>query len=196
MAKRTVGSFCGRWVSALCFVALGIAANGPAAQAGEVILKEQDINEQSITDALMPQDADESNVTRGIRFRDAVAEQHPASPARSASVHLLITFRTNSSRLTEGARAALDKVAHGLQSNKLSDFKFKIEGHADPRGSAITNQKLSEARASAVVQYLAHQGGIAADRLAPVGKGSTEPLNRHNPAAPENRRVTIVAVKS
>jgi outer membrane protein OmpA-like peptidoglycan-associated protein len=107
-----------------------------------------------------------------------------------AASQLLITFRTNSTKLTESARAA-----RGLQSSKLAELKFRIEGHADPRGSASANMKLSEGRAASVVRYLTHQGGVAGDRLTSVGKGATEPLNTDNATAPENRRVTIVAVK-
>ena len=33
---------------------------------------------------------------------------------------------------------------------------------------------------------------INAERLTALGKGDKEPLNHKNPAAPENRRVTIV----
>jgi flagellar motor protein MotB len=33
---------------------------------------------------------------------------------------------------------------------------------------------------------------IGAERLSAVGKGDSEPLNTGNPAAPENRRVTLV----
>lgn len=53
---------------------------------------------------------------------------------------------------------------------------------------------LSQQRAQAVVDYLTQQDGIAAERLSAVGKGSSEPLNTRNLAAPENRRVTIVTV--
>ncbi|WP_243751010.1 OmpA family protein [Paraburkholderia sp. BL10I2N1] len=88
----------------------------------------------------------------------------------------------------------LNKVAVALQSEKLSSYKFRVEGHADPRGSADAKMKLSEDRAAAVVEYLTQKDGIASERLSSVGKGSTEPLNPRNPTAPENRRVTIVTV--
>ena len=40
--------------------------------------------------------------------------------------------------------------------------------------------------------YLVRTHGIDAARLAPVGKGDAEPLNKATVAAPENRRVTII----
>jgi flagellar motor protein MotB len=45
-----------------------------------------------------------------------------------------------------------------------------------------------------VVEYLTQKDGIAPERLSSLGKGSSEPLNKRNPTAPENRRVTIVTV--
>jgi OmpA-OmpF porin, OOP family len=51
---------------------------------------------------------------------------------------------------------------------------------------------LSESRAQSVVAYLVSSFGILPERLVPIGKGSSEPLNAERPDAPENRRVTIV----
>ncbi len=79
-----------------------------------------------------------------------------------------------------------------MQSDKLAGFSFSIEGHADPRGGVELNQKLSEARAQSVVEYLVTTFSILPERLVPVGKGSSEPLNADRPEAAENRRVTIV----
>jgi outer membrane protein OmpA-like peptidoglycan-associated protein len=50
-----------------------------------------------------------------------------------------------------------------------------VEGHADERGPDNFNQKLSEDRARAVMEFLIKQG-IAQDRLSSIGYGSTRPL--------------------
>jgi len=50
-----------------------------------------------------------------------------------------------------------------------------VEGHADVVGPADFNQKLSEDRARAVMEFLVKQG-IAQDRLSSIGYGSTRPL--------------------
>ena len=68
-----------------------------------------------------------------------------------------------------------------------------IEGHADPRGSEEANLKLSQARAESVREYLLASHGVAAERVTAVGKGSSALMKPNEPAAPENRRVTIVA---
>ncbi|CAB3791670.1 Peptidoglycan-associated lipoprotein [Paraburkholderia caffeinitolerans] len=184
------------WPAALacCAIVLAGAMQTPAhAQ----VMKEKDITEQSVTKALTPSETTGDVLTRGF----VLSNQQPGAmsakakgPAKAPSAQMLITFATNSTDLTSTARGALDKVARALQSDKLAAYKFRVEGHADPRGNADANMTLSQGRAQAVVDYLTQQDGIAAERLTAVGKGSSEPLNTRNPAAPENRRVTIVTV--
>jgi outer membrane protein OmpA-like peptidoglycan-associated protein len=137
------------------------------------------ITENAIVEALTP-----PVLTRSI-------SQAPAKPASAA---LLIKFETGATTLTPEAKRELAIVGQALNTKKLSEFRFVIEGHADPRGSAEGNRKLSEGRAQAVRQYLVQVQGVREDRLQAVGKGDREPLNTRNPAAPENRRVTFVNV--
>ncbi|MEM5386196.1 OmpA family protein [Paraburkholderia phymatum] len=186
----------GRTARRALTMALSAIACVHVAHAADPVVKEQDIDEQSVTKALAPEDNGDNIVTRGfvLSNKQPGAAVKPAGPAKHPSLQMLITFTTNSSTLTDSAQAALDKVAHALQSEQLAAFRFRVEGHADPRGSADANMKLSEDRAAAVVDYLTHKDGIAPERLSSVGKGSTEPLNRRNPIAPENRRVTIITV--
>lgn len=182
-------------VAGVCVAAFAHVA---CAQTG--VMKEQDINEQSITNALKPPQPDDGIVTRGFVLQNGQPSGAHRAPAGSTvaakrpAAQLLITFETNSTTLTDSARSALDRVAHALQSESLAAYRFRVEGHADPRGGADLNQRLSEQRAQAVVDYLTQQDGIAAERLSAIGKGSSDPLNTRNPAAPENRRVTLVTV--
>jgi outer membrane protein OmpA-like peptidoglycan-associated protein len=196
MSFLNLSFFRARTMRRVACVALGSVALAQAAHADGPVMNEQDITEQSVTNALAPgnESGDDSVLTRGfVLSNKAPGAPHP-SPAKQHAAQMLITFTTNSATLTKTAQAALDRVARALQSEKLAAYRFRVEGHADPRGSADVNQKLSEARAAAVVDYLTQQDGIAPERLTSVGKGSTDLLNRRNPAAPENRRVTIVTV--
>jgi outer membrane protein OmpA-like peptidoglycan-associated protein len=152
---------------------------------GTKIFTGEDITESAVIEALTP---DEPIRTRSISVvRDSV-------PAKPAAASLLITFKTDSADLTPRAKQSLDVVARALSSDQLSDFKFSVEGHADPRGGPEYNMRLSEARAGSVVNYLVAQHRIPRARLQPVGKGETELLNLTKPDAPENRRVTIKTV--
>ena len=121
------------------------------------------------------------------------AETTAAAAAQPARASILVTFVTNSADLTAGAKSALDVLAAAMKSEKLASVKFTIEGHADPRGSEELNMRLSQARAESVRAYLTSAHGLAAERVNAVGKGSSALMNPSDPAAPENRRVTIVA---
>lgn len=177
----------------MALAAVAMAWAGVAlAQAPAPVLKMNQVTEEALVDALAIETpaADDGVKTRSIR----PTARNNASPAKAAAgkSNLLITFNTGSADLTGESKQALATVAKALQSDKLSGFSFSIEGHADPRGGDELNQRLSEARAQSVVEFLVASYGIQPERLVPVGKGSTEPLNADRPDAPENRRVTIV----
>ena len=104
----------------------------------------------------------------------------------------MITFETNSTELSPDGRQKLDIVGKALSNEKLASYRFEVQGHADRRGTAERNQRLSKGRADAVRQYLVQSQSVAADRLKAVGKGDRHPWNKKNPAAAENRRVTFV----
>lgn len=59
--------------------------------------------------------------------------------------------------------------------NDVPTLKIEISGHTDNKSSAEFNQRLSEARAKSVVDYLTGKG-ISKDRLTAVGYGFTQPI--------------------
>lgn len=77
-----------------------------------------------------------------------------------------------------------------------SDLRLRIEGHTDNVGPADVNQRLSEERARAVVDYLVGTKGIAADRLEAVGHGAARPAadNETPEGRQTNRRVELVVL--
>lgn len=160
---------------------LVVATGVVSAQSGPV-LRPEEVNESVLIEALTPEPPE-------IRLRSLKVE--PSRPPKPAAVSLLITFRTNSADLTSQAKESLDVVARALKASELAEFRFDIEGHADPRGGHDLNQRLSEARARAVRQYLVQAHNVSESRLRAVGKGDRELYNLDNLIAPENRRVTI-----
>lgn len=144
------------------------------------------VNESSLVEALSPDGVRK----RSLRVKATAGHAETARPARP-SASLLITFHTGSSTLTPAARQQLNVVGTALKNARLAGYRFTVEGHADPRGSSETNLVLSQQRAESVRAYLVDSQGIDAARLVAEGKGEREPLNTENPAAAENRRVTI-----
>ena len=82
-------------------------------------------------------------------------------------------FETDSSELTEQARATLDKQAQWL--NNYNRYAFTIEGHADERGTREYNIALGARRAQTVREYLVSRG-IAAQRMRTISYGKERPV--------------------
>ena len=176
-------------ISLLFGLTFGFQALTSSAQP-EPMFKGKDVSESALVEALQPP-AEALGLTRSLRILPA---GKPAEPAKRPSASMLITFETNSADLTPKAREMLDVLGRALQSDKLAQFKFSIEGHADPRGMEEANLRLSQMRAASVVRYLQDHQNISESRLVAIGKGQAELLNSQDPAAPENRRVTVKTI--
>jgi outer membrane protein OmpA-like peptidoglycan-associated protein len=163
------------------------------AHAQSPVLKGSEVTEDALINALaIEAPTAASGATRGFRPAKPGAAVQKPGPGKAS---LLITFETDSAELTPESRATLDTLAHAVESDALAGFSFKVEGHADARGDADHNQQLSQLRAQSVAKYLIDRHGVLPERLTPVGKGSSEPLNASRIDAPENRRVTIVTIR-
>lgn len=100
-------------------------------------------------------------------------------------------FVQGKAELSEDAKFVLHDLAKEMQ--KHPEIKLQIVGHTSAEGDPTFNQKLSEARAQAAVDFLVGHGGIAVERLEAVGKGSSEPLDESNPEV--NRRTEFIIVE-
>lgn len=189
------------WMSLVRPIFVGLAvvlANAPLA-AQETLLREDQITRSGLIDQLAPaaEAARAAAASSGPESRGFQPRRRPvvaASGATPGRASLLITFVTDSAALTERDRSALDVVASAMKSERLAAVTFRIEGHADARGDDEHNLRLSQARAESVRAYLLHAEAADPERLVAVGKGASEPLRPEDPAAAENRRVTIVAL--
>ena len=102
-----------------------------------------------------------------------------------------IAFEWNSAKLEESSLPLLDEVAQALQDNR--NFRVQVDGNASSEGDDAHNQTLSEARASAVLDYLVSRG-VAKDRLISKGFGSSIPIatNTTSEGRVANRRVEFL----
>ena len=80
--------------------------------------------------------------------------------------------------------------------NEYPSAKFTVEGHTDSVGSNQSNQRLSEARANSVLDFLINEG-ISANRLQAIGYGEEKPIapNTTKIGRKQNRRVEINLIK-
>lgn len=102
-----------------------------------------------------------------------------------------LVFETNRSEILPGSFTELNKLTAYLK--QYPQYKIELSGHTDNIGKEEDNQKLSEARAKAVAEYLT-KNGIAKDRVSYKGYGSSKPLktNDTEEGRQQNRRVEFV----
>lgn len=187
-----------RYLATLLLAACSLLLLPPAiAQDKAPVLKPSQVTEAVLIDALAiaPPDAPDGT-RRGVGVvQPQRARRSDGGGGGTGKASLLMTFAVDSAELTPDTRGVLDTVAKALQSDQLVGFSFRIEGHADPRGGDAWNLRLSEQRARAVIDYLVQRHEILPERLTPVGKGSSELLDKRNRISPLNRRVTIVTYR-
>jgi outer membrane protein OmpA-like peptidoglycan-associated protein len=112
----------------------------------------------------------------------------------SAIVLENIFFEFNKTELLPESYAELDKIADFMIENNIN--RIEISGHTDSEGSDAYNQKLSEGRAQAVVNYLISRG-VHPVSMEAVGYGKTRPIdtNLTEEGRARNRRVEFMLVK-
>ncbi len=100
----------------------------------------------------------------------------------------MVNFGFDSSDLTAGAKANLDKLAQVLVDNV--DTNINIYGYTDSKGTDSYNLSLSDRRAAAVKSYLASKG-VSSMRMNTMGMGEASPIasNSTDAGRAENRRV-------
>jgi len=108
------------------------------------------------------------------------------------TIALDVEFDTNKAIVKDKYRNEIKKVADFMK--KYPNTTAVIEGHTDNVYTAEYNQKLSQARAYSVRQYLINNFGIKASRLTAVGYGLTKPIASNNTeeGRQKNRRVQAV----
>lgn len=127
--------------------------------------------------------------TRGLKPGDGPAV--PGAKGSGVVPDLRVHFATGSARLSPEASQQLAALAQAMQFPNLQTLRFEIAGHTDARGSAESNQMLSQRRARAVVEFLTESYDIAPDRLEAWGYGEARLADPMAPASGVNRRVEV-----
>jgi outer membrane protein OmpA-like peptidoglycan-associated protein len=108
-----------------------------------------------------------------------------------------VLFDTNSTTVRPAAGETLGKIAQVIRDRSRGDVY--VIGHTDSVGADAYNQKLSEARAAAVIAWLSQREGIPTSIMLGRGMGEGHPVTHNtlpngsdNPQGrAQNRRVEI-----
>jgi outer membrane protein OmpA-like peptidoglycan-associated protein/tetratricopeptide (TPR) repeat protein len=138
--------------------------------------------------------SDHVNIEKSEGFQEIIKDIQLKRIAVGSKVVLNnIFFATGKATLKKESKTELENLLKLL--NDAPTLKLEISGHTDNTGSDAVNQKLSERRAKAVVDYLV-KNGISADRLTFKGYGSTEPVadNKTKDGRQKNRRTEFKVI--
>ncbi len=112
-----------------------------------------------------------------------------------ATKNIAVIFKVGSATLSDEAKAALDEIATQAKSEK--GFIIQVTGFASADGAEEANRRLSQARADAVVRYLATNQEIPLRRIiTPFGYGEARPVadNSTREGREQNRRVEVAVL--
>lgn len=112
-----------------------------------------------------------------------------------------ITFDFDKATIRADARPTLDKLAELINAEKPGSVA--VEGHTDSKGNDAYNQRLSEARATAVRDYLISVRTVDGTKLNTKGFGELKPVAPNQTAdgtddtngRARNRRVEVILAK-
>lgn len=85
-----------------------------------------------------------------------------------------VIFRQGKSTIDAAQYASISMIATYMKNHPES--KILIKGYASPEGSMELNQRLSEARATAVKNALVKRYGVSSGRLTTQGMGATDKM--------------------
>lgn len=111
---------------------------------------------------------------------------------KAVPVDFAIQFKLGSAEVAASSEPTLREIAKILSLNP--ERCVLVEGHTDATGNVDRNMELSHRRADSVVKFIVEKSGINRSRLVPIGKGSSEPLQNHDPRDSKNRRVVFKVV--
>lgn len=140
----------------------------------------------------------EANETVQVRFQlqrhHAAADIEGSIGATGTAALRGVTFDTNSATLRPDSLATLQQALAVI--NKRPNSHWVISGYTDNKGSDDVNQRLSDQRAGAVMDWLIEHG-IDESRLTAKGYGSAHPVadNSTEEGRAQNRRVELTLVQ-
>lgn len=127
------------------------------------------------------------------RGRDVWVVSYPVVAASIVTSHDIL-FLQGSTQFADGhSYDMVLALTEAMLDSDLAGARFAIEGHASAEGTSSDNQALSQLRAEAIVRQLV-RGGVAADRLIPIGYGESEahhPADASEDLLRQDRRVVV-----
>jgi len=126
-------------------------------------------------------------------LRGAFLVEAAASSLAQECRNTTLYFNLDKAKINDDSLAKLERRNRCF---KNTNFRYRIEGHCDERGSTSYNLALGLRRAETVQRHLQASFGIAPSRVEAISYGEERPLDASNneDAWAKNRRAIIVVV--
>ncbi|MGD1951997.1 MAG: OmpA family protein [Leptolyngbyaceae cyanobacterium] len=116
-----------------------------------------------------------------------------AQPIGDLEVRGEVKFGTGSATIAAEGQQTLTQLASEINEFNTETVAVRVIGHTSRTGDAALNQRLSQQRAQAVVDYLKSQS--VNHNISAEGKGFSEPMAGIAPNDPQNQRTEIRLVR-
>src|SRR5262245_41918855 len=147
-------------------------------------------SEENAAAAIKAQRSADAAMKEANRANNRINGLDDYDPIKTISV----LFATGSSTLGPKGKAEIDNAAAWVKTQNTKGWVVAVVGFADTSGNTVANQKLSERRANAVINYLVTKHNLPMQRLVqPFGYGDLKPVGDNTTAEgrAKNRRVEI-----
>jgi len=146
-----------------------------------------------LTAVVAERDATIASMQTPVEPASGIDAAQCAQQANEALEGAQINFDTATATIQGGSVPLLERLT-GIALACVGEGGLSVEvgGHTDAQGTDENNQALSEARAQAVVAFMAERG-VPTDGLAAVGYGESQPIgdNATSEGRAENRRISF-----
>jgi outer membrane protein OmpA-like peptidoglycan-associated protein len=102
-------------------------------------------------------------------------------------------FAVDSADLSQDGQGIINERINAFRSSgaQAKVYDLEVTGYTDSTGSEEHNQKLSEARAQSVADFIAAQTDISLDEIKVIGKGESEAVATTPEGMAKERRVEL-----
>jgi len=108
--------------------------------------------------------------------------------------NVAIQFDVDTPIILPDSYETVGRIADALVNAPLLPYSFLIVGHSDSNGKREANVILSQRRADAIRDALVNTFKISAKRLASLGVGEEQFIDRAHPTSPVNLQIQIITV--
>jgi|1185.fasta_scaffold73127_2 OOP family OmpA-OmpF porin len=173
---------------------LPVVVEGTSGPGGHFVAHEVDYKAKDYKTAAQIQAGVEETARREAELRNAYSKMGEWNVLAEKNVF----FKTGSAVISAEGKQMLTALAS--EAPKHKGYAISVLGYADPRGTAKANEKLSNRRAQAVINYLKQSGHVQPGRVLAASAMGEEYYHAAQAADEKahsnSRRVTVRVVQS